>query len=113
MRTGTGRFGTSGPRDGSGDHRRADIYSDEELWRLRYDRAVDEATFWRNFALLRPFAVSSLIPVVERTVPLRAVIPRVAPQGVPNIPHQRTKHPAAAALAQRALSNSNNRGGRA
>ena len=112
MRTGSGRFATGARRDGSGDRRRAEIYSDEELWRVRYDRQVAEATFWRNFAFLQPFAVSTLIPGPEAHRPARITVPaRVAPDGVPQIPHQRTRHPAVAELSERARRNSN-RGGR-
>lgn len=69
-------------------------YSDEALWRARFDNAVAEAWFWRNFALLRPFAVSTRV----------AVPPRHRPRGVASIPRQRrASHPAVPELAERAL----------
>lgn len=112
MRTGSGRFGTGGPRDGSGARRRADIYSDESLMRARYEAAALEARFWENFAWLKPFAVSTSTRVME----LPPVPPRKPPPVVVEavIPTQRARpdHPAVAELTERVL-RMNNKGGRA
>lgn len=94
MRTGTGRFGIGGARDGSGDLRRADVYSDEALWRARYDRLLSERDMWRTVAALARFAVP--VPpgevasayAAEDRPPQLVVVPlqRVAPTGVPAKP---------------------------
>lgn len=106
MRIGTGRFATGGPRDGAGDLRRVDVYSDEALWRARYDRVLDDRDLWRMVLALSPFAVRvpvGELPTARRDLtrpadlsgPLPPVFPpipwpRPSPDGAPTRPRRRT-----------------------
>lgn len=100
MRTSTGLGGTGARNADLGAHRRADIYSDEQLWRRRYDNLLADRDVWRNFAALARFAVlvprgevASAYATREEKPPPVVVVPlqRVAPDGVPAKP--RIHHP--------------------
>lgn len=96
MLTSIGRGGTGARSGDPGAHRRAEVYSDEALWRARYDHVTAERDLWKSFAALARFGVpvprgevaSAYAPSIDEKPPTVVRIPwqRVAPDGVPGGP---------------------------
>lgn len=85
MLTSTGRGGTGARNGDPGAHRRAEVYSDEALWRARYDRVTADRDLWKTFAALARFG----IPIPRGEVASAYTDRSEKPPPVVRIPHQR------------------------